>query len=215
MSAFDEFIMSDAFFPVIIVLLVLLIAVFIIITINNKRKYGPFRNIKNVATPEIDYSSEVHIVNDLSPAEEINDEEFSDILNTVALPKENNEAIKDESIDSNIVNESQPIETKPIENELKDLNTFNDMAWNAFTDISNEELSKNDVPENEEKVDIPNMADVKILDENKFMEDVHDFPDFSAIEKTETKETHQNSRIEEDVIDAANKYIESIMSSNK
>lgn len=210
MSAFDEFIMSDAFFPVIIVLLVLLIAVFIIITINNKKKYGPFRNIKNVATPEIDYSSEIHIVNDLSPAEEINDEEFSDILNTVTLPKENNEAIKDEPIDSNIVNESQPIETKPIENELKDLNALNDMAWNAFDSLQNEKKE-----ELEEKIELPNRLDSVSSDENKFMDDVQDFPDFSAIEKTETKEIHHSSKIEEDVLDAANKYIESIMSSNK
>ena len=81
MNAFDEFIMSDAFFPVIIVLLVLLIAVFIIITINNKRKYGPFRNIKNASKPEIDYSSEVHIINDLSPVEEVKETEFDEILN--------------------------------------------------------------------------------------------------------------------------------------
>lgn len=205
MSAFDEFIMSDAFFPVIIVLLVLLIAVFAIITINNKKKYGPFRNIKNVATPEIDYASEVHIVNDLSPVEEINDEEFSDILNTVTLPKENNEAIKDEPMDSNIVSESQPIE-----NELKDLNALNDMAWNAFDSLQNEKKE-----ELEEKIEIPNKLDNVSSDENKFMDDVQDFPDFSAIEKTETNEIHHNSKIEEDVLDAANKYIESIMSSNK
>lgn len=210
MSAFDEFIMSDTFFPVIIVLLVLLIAVFIIITINNKKKYGPFRNIKNIETSETDYSNEVHIVNDLSPIDEINDEEFSEILNTVALPKENNNVIKAEPLDSNTVNESQTTETQPIENELKDLNALNDMAWNAFDSFQDEKKE-----ELEEKIEFPNKVDIASPDENKFMADVQDFPDFSAIEKKETKEIHHSSKIEEDVLDAANKYIESIMSSNK
>ena len=99
MNAFDEFIMSDAFFPVIIVLLVLLIAVFIIITVNNKRKYGPFRNIKNASKPEIDYSSEVHIINDLSPVEEVKENEFDEILNINNIVEADDNYLKPKNVE--------------------------------------------------------------------------------------------------------------------
>ncbi len=212
MNAFDEFIMSDAFFPVIVVLLVLLVAVFIIITINNKKKYGPFKNIKNIEKPEIDYSSEIHIVDDLSPAEEISDDEFDTILNTVVSSEEAVEKNSNATKSENIIVEEPKIETQPTENEYKDLNDLNKMAWTAFDNIQTEEFPEKTEQKN---IEVSNKVDTNSQDNDKFMADVHEFPDFSTIEKIDKKEEHKSSRIEEDVLDAANKYIESIMSNNK
>lgn len=195
MNAFDEFIMSDAFFPVIIVLLVLLIAVFIIITVNNKRKYGPFRNIKNVSKPEIDYSSEVHIINDLSPVEEVKEAEFDEILN----------------INNFVEADDNYLKPKNVEEEKKELQV-NDVSSNAisFNSFDNSQRSE------AERMPIDKSSEVtsNLQDDDKFMADVHTFPDFSDIEDKDKKEENKNSRIEEDVMDAASKYIESIMSNN-
>ena len=123
MNAFDEFIMSDAFFPVIIVLLVLLIAVFIIITINNKRKYGPFRNIKNASKPEIDYSSEVHIINDLSPVEEVKENEFDEILNINNIVEADDNYLKPRNVEE---------EKKLQVNDSSILASSNAISFNSF-----------------------------------------------------------------------------------
>lgn len=212
MNAFDEFIMSDAFFPVIVVLLVLLVAVFIIITINNKKKYGPFRNIKNTEKPGIDYSSEVHIINDLSPAEEISDEEFDTILNTVTSSKKDVEKNSDAPISESVIVEEQKVDPQTKTSEYEDLNDLNKMAWTAFDNMQTEEFPEKTEQKN---IELSNKVDTNSQDNDKFMADVHEFPDFSTIEKIDKKEEHKSSRIEEDVLDAANKYIESIMSNNK
>lgn len=195
MNAFDEFIMSDAFFPVIIVLLVLLIAVFIIITVNNKRKYGPFRNIKNASKPEIDYSSEVHIINDLSPVEEVKENEFDEILN----------------INNFVEADDNYLKPKNVEEEKKELQV-NDVSSNAISFNTFDNSQKSEA----EEMPTGKLSEVNsnLQDDDKFMADVHTFPDFSDIEDRDKKEENKNSRIEEDVMDAASKYIESIMSNN-
>lgn len=195
MNAFDEFIMSDAFFPVIIVLLVLLITVFIIITVNNKRKYGPFRNIKNASKPEIDYSSEVHIINDLSPVEEVKEAEFDEILN----------------INNFVEADDNYLKPKNVEEEKKELQV-NDVSSNAISFNTFDNSQKSEA----EEMPTGKLSEVNsnLQDDDKFMADVHTFPDFSDIEDRDKKEESKNSRIEEDVMDAASKYIESIMSNN-
>lgn len=195
MNAFDEFIMSDAFFPVIIVLLVLLITVFIIITVNNKRKYGPFRNIKNASKPEIDYSSEVHIINDLSPVEEVKENEFDEILN----------------INNFVEADDNYLKPKNVEEEKKELQV-NDVSSNAISFNTFDNSQKSEA----EEMPTGKLSEVNsnLQDDDKFMADVHTFPDFSDIEDRDKKEESKNSRIEEDVMDAASKYIESIMSNN-
>ena len=120
MNAFDEFIMSDAFFPVIIVLLVLLIAVFIIITVNNKRKYGPFRNVKNASKPEIDYSSEVHIINDLSPVEEVKETEFDEILNINNFVEADDNCLKQKNVEE----EEKKLQVNDVSSNAISFNTF-------------------------------------------------------------------------------------------
>lgn len=198
MNAFDEFIMSDAFFPVIIVLLVLLIAVFIIITINNKRKYGPFRNIKNASKPEIDYSSEVHIINDLSPVEEVKENEFDEILNINNIVEADDNYLKPRNVEE---------EKKLQVNDSSILASSNAISFNSFDNSQRSETE-------EMPIDKSSEVTSNLQDDGKFMADVHTFPDFSDIEDKDKKEENKNSRIEEDVMDAAGKYIESIMSNN-
>lgn len=198
MNAFDEFIMSDAFFPVIIVLLVLLIAVFIIITINNKRKYGPFRNIKNASKPEIDYSSEVHIINDLSPVEEVKENEFDEILNINNIVEADDNYLKPRNVEE---------EKKLQVNDSSILASSNAISFNSFDNSQRSETE-------EMPIDKSSEVTSNLQADDKFMADVHTFPDFSDIEDKDKKEGNKNSRIEEDVMDAASKYIESIMSNN-
>lgn len=198
MNAFDEFIMSDAFFPVIIVLLVLLIAVFIIITVNNKRKYGPFRNIKNASKPEIDYSSEVHIINDLSPVEEVKGNEFDEILNINNIVEADDNYLKPKNVEE---------EKKLQVNDSSILASSNEISFNSFDNLQRSETEKMPIDKSSEVTS-------NLQDDDKFMADVHTFPDFSDIEDKDKKEENKNSRIEEDVMDAASKYIESIMSNN-
>ena len=198
MNAFDEFIMSDAFFPVIIVLLVLLIAVFIIITVNNKRKYGPFRNIKNASKPEIDYSSEVHIINDLSPVEEVKENEFDEILNINNFVEADDNYLKQKKVEE---------EKKLQLNDSNILVSSNAISFNSFDNSQRSETERMPIDKSSEVTS-------NLQDDDKFMADVHTFPDFSDIEDKDKKEENKNSRIEEDVMDAASKYIESIMSNN-
>ena len=198
MNVFDEFIMSDAFFPVIIVLLVLLIAVFIIITVNNKRKYGPFRNIKNASKPEIDYSSEVHIINDLSPVEEVKENEFDEILNINNIVEADDNYLKPKNVEE---------EKKLQVNDSSILASSNAISFNTFDNSQKSEVE-------EMSTDKSSEVNSNLQDDDKFMADVHTFPDFSDIEDRDKKEESKNSRIEEDVMDAASKYIESIMSNN-
>lgn len=199
MNAFDEFIMSDAFFPVIIVLLVLLITVFIIITVNNKRKYGPFRNIKNASKPEIDYSSEVHIINDLSPVEEVKETEFDEILNINNFVEADDNYLKPRNVEE---------EKKLQVNDSSILASSNAISFNSFDNSQRSEAEEMPTGKSSE-------VNSNLQDDDKFMADVHTFPDFSDIEDRDKKEESKNSRIEEDVMDAASKYIESIMSNNK
>lgn len=196
MNAFDEFIMSDAFFPVIIVLLVLLIIVFIIITVNNKRKYGPFRNIKNVSKPEIDYSSEVHIINDLSPVEEVKETEFDEILNINNFVEADDNCLKPKNVEE----EEKTLQVDDVSSNAISFNTFDNSQKSEVEEMSTDKSSE---------------VNSNLQDDDKFMADVHTFPDFSDIEDRDKKEESKNSRIEEDVMDAASKYIESIMSNNK
>lgn len=198
MNAFDEFIMSDAFFPVVIVLLVLLITVFIIITVNNKRKYGPFRNIKNASKPEIDYSSEVHIINDLSPVEEVKANEFDEILNINNIVEADDNYLKPRNVEE---------EKKLQVNDSSILASSNAISFNSFDNSQRSETE-------EMPIDKSSEVTSNLQDDDKFMADVHTFPDFSDIEDKDKKEENKNSRIEEDVMDAASKYIESIMSNN-
>ena len=176
----------------------LLIAVFIIITVNNKRKYGPFRNIKNASKPEIDYSSEVHIINDLSPVEEVKANEFDEILNINNIVEADDNYLKPRNVEE---------EKKLQVNDSSILASSNAISFNSFDNSQRSETE-------EMPIDKSSEVTSNLQDDDKFMADVHTFPDFSDIEDKDKKEENKNSRIEEDVMDAASKYIESIMSNN-
>lgn len=162
MSKFEDFILSDAFFPVLIILLLLLVGVFIWIIINNNKKY--YRRKTKEQINNNDYS-------DLSDIASVSDEEFENLLygNNLEMP----ELKKEEKVIEPIINES--IENKIIEEKRNE-----------------QEIKPLDI-----KVDIT--------------QDVNQFPDFSSIEDLTKKEEKESSKVEDDVMDAAKKYIESIM----
>ena len=84
---------------------------------------------------------------------------------------------------------------------------------------------ENKIDEKNNAEDIPNnlfdtrvilnkdeVEDIKEASGKNIFDDISDFPDFSSIEEQTKKEEHKNTKIEDDIIEAANKYIESIMS---
>lgn len=169
MNSFEDFILSDAFFPVLVVLLILLVVVFIWIVISNKKRFAP---LKQAQFNKVSYNT-YNYDEPLSEAYQINEDELYDLL-------DNNEM--------EIPELKENIEVNKIEENVDNLN---------------------DLPKikEESKIDLP-LPEPKKSEEEK----TYEFPDFSSIEEQTKKETHENSDIENDIINAANKYIESIMS---
>ena len=104
------------------------------------------------------------------------------------------------------------LKPKNVEEEEKKLQV-NDVSSNVISFNSFDNSQKSEA----EEMPTGKSSEVNsnLQDDDKFMADVHTFPDFSDIEDRDKKEESKNSRIEEDVMDAASKYIESIMSNNK
>lgn len=169
MNSFEDFILSDAFFPVLVVLLILLVVVFIWIVISNKKRFAP---LKQAQFNKISYNT-YNYDEMLSEAYPVNEKELYNLL-------DNNEM--------EIPELKENIEVNKIEESVDNLN----------------ELPK---IKDESKIDLP-LPELNKTGEEK----TYEFPDFSSIEEQTKKETHENSDIENDIIDAANKYIESIMS---
>lgn len=183
MSTFESFIMSDAFFPVLICLLVLLVGVFIFVLIYSKKKNRVGRkDIYN--NDDINSEDTVKLIKEdaepLTEVFEITDDEFEKAINdgedNIELPKM---AVKEEQVKE----EQTKIEETP--NNLFDTRVI---------------LNKDEI------------EDIKEASGKNIFDDISDFLGFSSIEEQTKKEEHKNTKIEDDVIEAANKYIESIMS---
>lgn len=183
MSTFESFIMSDAFFPVLICLLVLLVGVFIFVLIYSKKNNRVSR--KDIYNNDgINSEDTVKLIKEdtepLTEVFEITDDEFEKVINddedNIELPKM---AVKEEQVKE----EQTEIEETP--NNLFDTRVI---------------LNKDEI------------EDIKEASGKNIFDDISDFPDFSSIEEQTKKEEHKNTKIEDDVIEAANKYIESIMS---
>lgn len=194
MNAFDEFIMSDAFFPVLVFLLILLVVVFILIILNNRKKFGPIKKTKNQNLNAINKSEEVHVVGEpLTEVETITTDEFENLLLDDEKNKIEDIPVEEDKNEENIIK----VEENPISTQEQ-----NDIDIPKFINENVEINDNNDENVTEEK-------------ENAFDLGINDFPDFSSIEDATKKEEHENSQIEDDIMQAANKYIESIMSKNK
>lgn len=183
MSTFESFIMSDAFFPVLICLLILLVGVFIFVRIYSKKNNRVSRkDIYN--NDDINSEDTVRLIKEdtepLTEVFEITDDEFEKVLNededNIELPKM---VVKEEDK----VEKKAKIEETP--NNLFDTRVI---------------LNKDEI------------EDIKEASGKNIFDDISDFPDFSSIEERTKKEKHKNTKIEDDIIEAANKYIESIMS---
>ncbi len=183
MSTFESFIMSDAFFPVLICLLILLVGVFIFVLIYSKKNVRVSR--KDVYNnDDINSEDTIKLIKEdsepLTEVFEITDDEFEKVINededNIELPKM---VVKEE----NKVEKKTKIEETP--NDLFDTRVI---------------LNKDEA------------EDIKEASGKNIFDDISDFPDFSSIEEQTKKEEHKNTKIEDDIIEAANKYIESIMS---
>lgn len=183
MSTFESFIMSDAFFPVLICLLILLVGVFIFVLVYSKKNNRVSRkDIYN--NDDINSEDTVKLIKEdtepLTEVFEITDDEFEKVINededNIELPKM---VVKEEDK----VEKKAKIEEAP--NNLFDTRVI---------------LNKDEI------------EDIKEASGKNIFDDISDFPDFSSIEEQTKKEEHKNTKIEDDIIEAANKYIESIMS---
>lgn len=184
MSTFESFIMSDAFFPVLICLLVLLVGVFIFVLIYSKNNVRVSR--KDVYNnDDINSEDTIKLIKEdtepLTEVFEITDDEFEKVINededNIELPKM-------------VVKEENKIDEKKTKIEETPNNLFDTRVI----------LNKDEV------------EDIKEASGKNIFDDISDFPDFSSIEEQTKKEEHKNTKIEDDIIEAANKYIESIMS---
>ena len=183
MSTFESFIMSDAFFPVLICLLILLVGVFIFVLIYSKKNNRVSRKeIYN--KDDINSEDTIKLIKEdsepLTEVFEITDDEFEKVINededNIELPKM-------------VVKE---------ENKINEKNNAEETSNNLFD--TRVILNKDEV------------EDIKESSGKNIFDDISDFPDFSSIEEQTKKEEHKNTKIEDDIIEAANKYIESIMS---
>lgn len=183
MSTFESFIMSDAFFPVLICLLILLVGVFIFVLVYGKKNNRVSRKeIYN--KDDINSEDTIKLIKEeaepLTEVFEITDGEFEKVINedeeNIELPKM---IVKEETK----VEEDNKVEETP--NNLFDTRVI---------------LNKDEI------------EDIKEASGKNIFDDISDFPDFSSIEEQTKKEEHKNTKIEDDIIEAANKYIESIMS---
>lgn len=183
MSTFESFIMSDAFFPVLICLLILLVGVFIFVLVYSKKNNRVSRKeIYN--KDDINSEDTIKLIKEeaepLTEVFEITDGEFEKVINedeeNIELPKM-------------IVKEKNKIDEK---------NNAEETSTNLFD--TRVILNKDEI------------EDIKEASGKNIFDDISDFPDFSSIEEQTKKEEHKNTKIEDDIIEAANKYIESIMS---
>ena len=183
MSTFESFIMSDAFFPVLICLLILLVGVFIFVLVYSKKNNRVSRKeIYN--NDNINSEDTVKLIKEeaepLTEVFEITGDEFEKVINedeeNIELPKM-------------IVKE---------ENKIDEKNNAEETSTNLFD--TRVILNKDEI------------EDIKEASGKNIFDDISDFPDFSSIEEQTKKEEHKNTKIEDDIIEAANKYIESIMS---
>ena len=183
MSTFESFIMSDAFFPVLICLLILLVGVFIFVLIYSKKNVRV--SIKEVYNnDDINSEDTIKLIKEdsepLTEVFEITDDEFEKVINededNIELPKM-------------VVKE---------ENKINEKNNAEETSNNLFD--TRVILNKDEI------------EDIKEASGKNIFDDISDFPDFSSIEEQTKKEEHKNTKIEDDIIEAANKYIESIMS---
>lgn len=245
MSNFENFILSDAFFPILIILLIALVGVFIWIIKSNKKNYYHRVHHTNTEKTEEELFKEV-----LSDAESITDDELEFLLNgkIYEMPelkkeekKENDDLVSLNNNDSNLIVEQVSIENEKedikdenmeINNEVLENNSLENLDNNLNINNDSNLIMEDPIQENiklEEKINNYQEENVDIKEENikinneilenndlgnldNNLDDINQFPDFSAIEDLTKKETVENSKIEEDIMNAANKYIESIMS---
>lgn len=234
MKTFENFIESEAFFPVLILLLVMLVCVFMWIILSNKKEEQKRRSKKNI---KIDEDAEIKIVSDGNddlrvrriPAGELDDvdeperseiaiiEEVKDstpFVNFSMKPKED-ETIYDIPLPN--FNEGRFTETEYQEEEIQDNEIdYGDLSVPVVPDIFKEkgENGTNNVDFSNAFSTRPNgdteiNEDIKVEEMNEYVgekTEVFDFPAF------DDEDIFSSGDIETEIINAAENYIKDIMS---
>ncbi|MCH5166257.1 MAG: hypothetical protein J1F35_00055 [Erysipelotrichales bacterium] len=189
MKAFETFIESDAFFPVLVLLLVALVIVFMWIILSNKTEVQQRRAKKNI---KIDESAKIKIVSD-QPAKKV--------------PKK---------IDEEIEKPSRK-EIAIVEEVGAKHSYFKDYFSDKQSDIVDDNKEEVVEPRNEEDIELDKDIDTFYANQESFEEeedpikvaenintDLLDFPDLDT-------DAFNGIDIESEIINSANEYIKNIM----
>lgn len=208
MQAFATFIESDTFFPVLIALLVLLVLVFVwvIFSSSNDKKRQKNREIA------VDEGVEIKIVK-----EEVGDGSVPSItiedepINVETIPGVK-EFMKDTPVpDGEPLTFEEPGEVKLVLEEQPEM-SFPKVADVQLTPEVAFGASPSEQKDINEDIVIP-----EIKEYTGEKTEIFDFPDFSNIENITDEDanlddlTESLKNVEDDVIEAANRYIESVM----
>lgn len=235
MKSFEGFIESDAFFPILIILLIILIAVFVWIVITNKKEEQMKRE-KRLRL--IDESAEIKIIDNnhrkvelrsveesVNNLEDVDDEpERNEIAIVEVSPRKDNietnkqqEEVKQENKDSNQDDEDKEFKKVAVdtEEEIDESIKVPGLFKEEVADIDKVEVHLN--PEDnrpQPEVELPMVKEESeeeiieeepvMSEEDKALEAAFAIPDFDDIQ--------DDDKIEDEIIEAANKYIAEIMS---
>lgn len=215
MKAFESFIESDAFFPILVLLLVMLVIVFIWIILSNRHAMIKQNEKRYVA---IDENAKIKIVSD-SPSKEqtipeVEEREPSNEISIVEEIKvtENKTEDKEENFeDNNIYQEPENIN---LANEITEENVDpveikkEDYEFPIEDEIINDIIDpfKATPSDNHEVNENVNVEYPKEYTREKT--EVFEFPEFKEEEVSEQE-------IEDEIINTANEYIKNIMGSSK
>lgn len=247
MKAFESFIESDAFFPVLIVLLILLVAVFLWAILSSKKEAKERKLRKQ--NLQLDESAEIKFIEDQNAprsTEEKEKEEVEEVeTNEIRIIEEQEVAPGVNESEMAIVNEVDlselPTVDIPIPNvteesfeipavEIDEENSvqkesviieFSKKAEENKGFEDNLEISKKDENQIVNAFSVT-PDDIRDINENITIEpineytgektEIFEFPDFDEM-MLENLETNDED-IENSIIEAANKYIESVMNKN-
>lgn len=189
MNTLGSFIESEAFFPILIILLLLLIGVFIWVVFSNKKQEKMYREKKQ--NIQIDESAQIKIVDqgghdvvDDKPEEEM---ELSS-RNEIAI-------IEVDSQEKDNIFDEEDLAMQEYKKEMQEQN--NDiMVPDMFIDENEEDTIE--IPQAKEEKQ-------KLSEEDKKIIEAFELPNFNSEEEI------SDEKLEQEIIEAANQYISSIM----
>lgn len=230
MEAFETFIESEAFFPVLILILVVLLVIFFLILFSDKINMRKRRTIKNQNNYiNVDSEQEIRIVK-----EEKDNKVDEKELEQDDFERQNN-SLKEELIKSDVLSDNEVTDknidilaeielekddiTENILNEKELEEEFNSTAIETVSFEEIRDLIEDTEDNHKEEKEVLNSNEEVILEEAPVSPEINDFPDFSdlpgangkPLEEISQDDLENSTVIEEEVINAANEYIASVM----